>query len=91
MARLFKTSGEVTDVIPGNGDRFTLNELKRIVGGGIEVIHLDFGDLMVINSDGDKPGRRQLNPAATYIYSKGTGCNDLIHGDALICEKGEVE
>ena len=54
------------------------------------MVRLDFGDLMVINED-HKSGRRQLNPAASYIYSKGTGCTDLIHGDALICEEGEVE
>lgn len=90
MARLFKTSGEVKEVIPDLGDRFSHEELKAIFGGGIEVVRLDFGDLMVINED-HKSGRRQLNPAASYIYSKGTGCTDLIHGDALICEKGEVE
>lgn len=91
MARLFTSNGTVTDIRPGNGDRFTYNELKGIVGGGIEVVYLDFGDFMVINSEDHKSMRRQLNPAATYIYNKGTGCNDLIHGDVLICEKGELE
>ena len=72
------------------GERFSLDELKSIFGGGVEVVHLDTGDFMVINED-HKKRSRPLNPAASYIYNKGTGCSDLIHGDALICEECEVE
>ena len=90
MARLFKTNGDVLGVSPENGVEFTLEELQSIVGGGIEVVHLSSGELMVIDEDHLKKGRR-LNGAATYLYERGTGCNDMIHGDALICEEGEVE
>ncbi len=90
MARLFKTNGDIQDIGPGNGVCFTLEELQAIVGGGIEVVHLHAGELMVINENHRKECRR-LNGAATYLYEKGTGCTDLIHGDALICKKGEVE
>ena len=33
---LYKTDGAVVDVVPGNGRRFSLEELQKYVGGDVE-------------------------------------------------------
>ncbi len=91
MATTIKTNGETMDVKPKNGTDFSLEEMKEIVGGYIEVLFLEGGDLMVVNEDG-KNLNLPINTEATKIidgdmYYDG----DVIVGDVLICERNQVK
>lgn len=44
---IYKTNGEVIETSPKNGTNYTLEELKEIVGGYIEIIHLTKNKIMV--------------------------------------------
>ena len=37
---IYKANGEVIETSPKNGTNYSLEELKEIVGGYIEIIHL---------------------------------------------------
>lgn len=91
MAAIIKVNGETTDVRPKNGTDFSLEEMKEIVGGYIEVLFLEGGDLMVVNEDG-KNQNLPLNTEATEIidgdiYYDG----DVIVGDVLLCGRNQIK
>ena len=49
MAWWMKTTGETTEVKPGNGQAFTLEEMQKLVGGYVEALKLDTGEIMWLN------------------------------------------
>ena len=89
MAKIYKTNGSVVSVKPENGKDFTLEELKSIVSGYIEVICLG-DEYMVINEEG-KNLRLAYNERATSIFRSYMRGSDYIVGDALVCSIDEIK
>lgn len=74
---------------PADGQHYTLEELKRAIGGGyIEIVQTRDGRLMVIDEEGKLKGF-PVNPVATALYRFGD--QDPIVGDALVCEDRNIE
>jgi hypothetical protein len=74
---------------PGNGQKFTLEELQKAVGGFIELIHLPPGHKLghhtaYVNEEG-KLIPLAPNPKATEMYGRG----DVIRGNLLIVRTEE--
>ena len=88
MAMIIKTDGQVISVQPKNGKDFTLQELKVIVGGYIEIIRMN-DKFMVVNEEG-KLDQLPYNAPATGLYWDNVGCNDYIVGDVLVCGIDEI-
>ena len=91
MAIFFKTdSPKGVEVSPKNGTDFTLDELKDIVGGYIEILPLGKKYLMVVNDEGKLQGL-PINHAATSVLCNVYRTNDYIVGNALICKTSEIK
>ena len=88
MAMIIKTDGQVISVQPKNGKDFTLQELKAIVGGYIEIIRMN-DKFMVVNEEG-KLEQLPCNALATGLYWANVGGNDYIVGDVLVCGIDEI-
>lgn len=86
MATIYKTNGEVLQTTPKNGKDFSLEEMQAIVGGYIEIVYLDNGQLMIVNEEGKINGS-PLNDNASMLV----GYTDLIMGDVLVCESKQVK
>mgnify|MGYP004482985353 FL=1 len=49
MALYISSSGFELDVVPNNGDKFTLEELQSLVNGYIERVQMSDGQAMYVN------------------------------------------
>lgn len=90
MAIVIKTDGTKDALQPKNNKVFTLEELKSVVGGYIEIVPLTEDYLMVINEEGkllDLP----INVVATRVYRASRNTEDFIVGNVLICSNKEIE
>lgn len=89
-ARHIKADGSTTLVEPNNGTDFSLEELKKYVGGYIEIVRLTSEFLMVCNEEGKILGLPQ-NIVATVLYNASplTGM-DTIVGDVLLCDASNI-
>ena len=90
MAQIIKTNGERVETSPKNGKDFKLEELQEIVNGWIEIVWLPNDMVLIVNEDG-KPLDLPINQEATKIYQDAFGFNDVIVGDALLCNTNQVE
>lgn len=88
-AEVIKANGERFSITPKNGTDFSLQELKEIVGGWIEVVWLPNGKIMVVNEEGKRIGLA-WNETATLIYAQ-SRCTDIIVGDVLYCDEKMVK
>ena len=73
---------------PKNGTDFSLEELKTIVGGYIEIVPLGNERIMVVNEEG-----RLLNLPHNYTASRITsvlGIVDIV-GNVLVCHTSMVK
>lgn len=86
---IYKTNGEVIETSPKNGTDYTFEELKEIVGGYIEIIHLTNNKIMVINDEG-KLINLSHNENATILYRLCLDTTDFIVGDALVCHTNRI-
>ena len=84
MARILRANGAVEETAPKNGRDFSLEELKNIVGGYIEIVPLESGEIMIVNEEG-KLYHLPVNMQATHLYGY-----EIIVGDVLVCDKGQV-
>lgn len=89
MATLYKTDGTEAEVTPKNGKDFKLAELNEFVEGFIEIVRLRGGKILVINEEGKLEGLK-LNAKATELYQQAHGPVDVIVGNALYCDTGQV-
>ena len=78
QAFIYKTNGEIIPILPKNKKAFTLSELQEIVGGYIELVHLNDGRVMVVNEEGKINGL-DYNLQGTLAYRK-----DIIVGNVLV-------
>lgn len=91
MAQIIKTNGEVIETQPKNGTDFSLEELKTIVGGWIEIVNLRDGRLLCLDEEGKLKGKER-NHVATDIYRQAfLQCKDFIVGDVLLCNEDQID
>jgi hypothetical protein len=90
MAVVIKTDGTKDALQPKNNKVFTLEELKSVVGGYIEIVQLTEDYLMVINEEG-KLLNLPINVIATRVYRASRNTDDFIVGNVLICSNKEIE
>lgn len=91
MARIIKTNGVEQEIKPKNGKDFKLKELQSFVGGYIEIVDLDNGEIMVVNEEGLLE-RLPFNSKATKIAKEAYPGSDMyIVGDVLVCKDEEVK
>ena len=91
MSKLIKADGTVQDVLPQNGTDYKLDELKKFVGGYIEIVRLNDSEIMVVNEEGaftKEPNK--LATIAALMYHV-INPNNIIFGDALVCKSEEVK
>lgn len=92
MAKLLKAKEcSVVDVEPKNGTDFTYEELRRFVGGYIEIIPLNKKQIMVVNEEGKVCGLPYNLLATETLQLAFQPCNDFVVGDALICDTKQVK
>ena len=84
MATLYKTDGTSEQVTPANGQDFRLEELQGYVGGLIDIVRLEDGDLLVVNDEGLIHGL-PLNEQASWI------AGSVLTGDVVRCADTEVK
>lgn len=90
MALVIKADGTKDALQPKNNKVFTLEELKSVVGGYIEIVQLTEDYLMIINEEGkllDLP----INVVATRVYRASRNTDDFIVGNVLICSNKEID
>lgn len=76
-ASIFKVSGEVVSVLPGNGKKLTLDEMQAAIGGGyIERVSVPGGERYV-DEDGISKSL-PLNARASQLAGM------TLRGDALV-------
>lgn len=75
---------------PKNNKVFTLEELKSVVGGYIEIVPLEEGYSMVVNEEG-KLLNLPINEGATRVYRASRNTEDFIVGNVLICSNKEID
>jgi hypothetical protein len=85
-AKIICSDGKEITIKPKNGKDFKLKEMQEIVGGLIEIIHLDNNQIMVINEEG-KLENLPFNQKATNIVNN----SDIIVGDVLVCDSTMVK
>lgn len=89
MATLIPTVGNIQEVLPRTGEAFTLEELKAIVGGYIEVLRVAPDSVMFLNEDG-KRLQLPVNFRATTLMRAALQPGDEIVGDVIICTLTEA-
>ena len=87
MGVLIKADATQESISPTSGKAFSLEELQGFVGGYIEHIVITDGRDSFINEEGKLKGLL-YNSYATELYSNP---HDVICGDMIVCETGEVE
>lgn len=87
---VIKTNNQHYNVEPENGVDFSLEELKQIVKGYIEIVYLSPSQLMVCNEEGKCIDSFTPNPYATMIV-RAAGIHDTIYGDVLVCDSKMIK
>jgi hypothetical protein len=85
---IITTDGLQKKVDPANGKDFSLEELNVIVGGYIEILHIE-DKLLVCNEEG-KLQNLQYNTTATSLINA-AGIKDYIVGNVLFCDKDKIK
>lgn len=81
---------ETVEVKPKSGKTFSLSELQGFVEGYIEIVELKDGKIMVVNEEG-KLKDLPFNHAATDLFAQTYSNGDIIVGNALLCNKSEID
>jgi len=87
MAQLIPVYGDI-EKIHYEGNEIALERLQELVGGYIQIVYLDNGQMLVMNEDA-KP----INPKnewATRLASKFIFAGDYVAGPAVLLEQGEI-
>ena len=89
-AKIIYPDKESEDYTPKNGRTFELEEMQKIVGGLIEIVHLNDGRLMIVNEEGLLQGL-PVNIEATNILRRDHSTTQFIVGNAIVCDGDMVE
>lgn len=76
--------GEFKHAPPANGTDYALEELQKMVGGLIQILHTRWGNLLIVDEEGVLKGKT-VNLAATEIAGQ-----DIV-GDAVLCDPSLVK
>jgi hypothetical protein len=76
-----KASGEISNVAPKDGNKFTLEELQNYVGGYMEMITTKDGKKMIMNEEG-RINKLKINPQASILTNGLT-----VVGDVIVCDE----
>lgn len=83
--QILKADGTVKALIPERDDKsFTLEQLQKVVGGFIEIVHLNDKVIMVVNEEGLCNGL-PLNFHASRV------ARQPIVGDVLVCWDDQIK
>lgn len=90
MILIIKTDGSVSEFKPA-GKRITLEEMQKIVGGYIEMLHLDGRSkkVLVVNEEG-KLKNLPINHKAT-LMAKSDWIQDIIVGDVIFADSEDID
>lgn len=89
-AKIVYPDKEYEDYTPKNGTTFELYEMQKIVGGFIEIVHLNDGRLMIVNEEGLLQGL-PVNIEATNILRRDHSTTQFIIGNAIVCDADMVK
>ena len=89
-AKIIYTDKEAEDYTPKNGKTFGKTEVQRIVEGFIDVIRLNDGRVIIVDSQG-KALNKTVNIPATNILRRDHYTTDYIVGTAIVCDADMIE
>lgn len=89
LSTVINTDGLHKNVEPSNGEDFSLEELRRFVGGHIEIVRLSKSQVMVVNDEG-KVNDLPENQYATMLVNI-AGIRDVIVGNVLVCDITKIK
>ena len=94
MARLYKVTDKGCrtgiEVQPQNGEVFTLEEAQAMVGGYIEVVHLEGDDILVCDEEGRLKDKERNELATFRAVRLGYKGNEYLVGDVFFCKDNEI-
>lgn len=93
MARLYKTDGTSCQITPENGTDFKLEELYRLLNcRTVELVRIPQAGKIAIIDEEEKFSDKAPNYAVTgYLrYHSAIGRDNVIIGDAIVCESREL-
>lgn len=92
MAMLFPANGNPIAVKPANSTNFTIEELRELIGGYVEYLTLDNGEIAIFDEEGgadlknlpyNSSGSRYVNKHLKYYI--------FLLGPVLICKKEQFK
>lgn len=89
-AKIIYTDKEAEDYTPKNGKTFGKTEMQRIVEGYIDIIRLNDGRVIVVDSQG-KALNKAVNIPATNILRRDHYTTDYIVGTAIVCDADMID
>ena len=85
MAQLLKTNGEIIEITPQNGKRFSIKEAQKLVGGYVELVPLKHRKQLICNEEGIILGM-PYNATATEVLRENYGpLVQRLYGDVILC------
>lgn len=90
MATVIRTDGSEYQIEPENGSDFSLEELRSIVNGHIELLSFPNNKYMVINEEGKLLGLPENKRGTLMARQCGIQYNDYVVGNILICKKDQI-
>ena len=89
-AKIIYTDKEAEDYTPKNGKTFGKTEMCGIVEGYIDIIRLNDGRVIIVDSQG-KALNKAVNIPATNIMRRDHYTTDYIVGTAIVCDSDMVD
>lgn len=89
-AKIIYTDKEDEDYTPKNGKTFGKTEMCGIVEGYIDIIRLNDGRVIIVDSQG-KALNKAVNIPATNILRRDHFTTDYIVGTAIVCDADMIE
>ena len=89
-AKIIYTDKEAEDYTPKNGKTFEFDELRGIVEGLVDIIRLNDGRVIIVDSQG-KTLNKAVNIPATNILRRDHFTTDYIVGTAIVCDADMIE
>ena len=90
MAKLYKTNGEVYEIIPADGKKFTLEEAQKYVNGYyVELVKLKHREQLICNEEApylDMPYNKKATEVLAKSYGEDCQC---LYGDIIHCLRKE--
>ena len=90
LAKIIYTDKEAEDYTPKNGKTFGKTEMYGIVEGYIDIIRLNDGRVIIVDSQG-KALNKAVNIPATNILRRDHFTTDYIVGTAIVCDSDMVD